>query len=221
MHWQKQNKAYNWFSRGWVSNQFISAPSGSFWHFGQRGRNVAMALFQRFLDFCARSIEFAINKLSPPKKEITHSKGVSSAATIYLATQVNRWIAENEDGEEDEITERCEMDPNPSAEDINAKARSIDWTDTELRPCIAVGPSSDQKILNVSIKGSLGKPNVDGLLRVHAMVHRRDEVVIVRSLPLDDLNDGIALLSMMLNDEARLWTTVQEWEVYEPRDDDT
>ena len=112
------------------------------------------------------------------------------------------------------------MLPNPSETIIREKVRSVDWTDAERRPSVALGHADNGKVHNLRIKGTLNTPNIDGQMRVYWLGPRNDDAVFVRSPPLDSLDQGIELLLAFIHDEQRLMAVVNDWEMVELLDDD-
>jgi hypothetical protein len=112
------------------------------------------------------------------------------------------------------------MLPDPGEIIIQEKVRSINWTDAERRPSVALGHADDGKVHNLRIKGTLETPNIDGPMRVYWIGPGDEEAVYVRSPPLDNVEQGIELLRMFIHDEQGLMTVVDDWEPAESFDDD-
>jgi hypothetical protein len=170
------------------------------------------------LERLARLTETLIEKRSPDERTKPTSAS-SPPSRIQLHVQINRYIAENKDGEEDEFTEHFEVIPNPSESIVQAKVHSIDWTDATRRPTIALAHADEGKVHNLRIKGTLGTPNIDGQMRVYWLGPGNDRTVFVRSPPLNCLDEGIELLLMFLHDETRLMAKIDLWEPAESPDD--
>jgi len=125
---------------------------------------------------------------------------------VTMAVQINKIVGD------DETTQSLDMFPDPDVETVNKQVKAIDWTNSQLRPTVALGRTVDGTIRNLAIKGTIGTPNVDGEFRAYWMGLVDDDVAFRKSPALESVETGIELLLLFCNEDEKLDSVVLEWE---------
>jgi hypothetical protein len=124
-----------------------------------------------------------------------------------MVVQINKIVGD------EETTESVKTFPGPGPETITKQIKAIDWTNVQQRPAVGLGRTMDDgTIRNLSVKGTLGAPNVDGEFRAYWMGLVDEEAAFRKSPPLDSVDAAIELLLLFVNDYDELKSIVREWE---------